>query len=517
MAASRKPQPPDEPTVKDARALKPPAEKSVGRGRKLSGEHHEVTGSGPGLPLRDSQPRARPPAKHAVPSEVTAGRGLALKLSSGDEATARGAAVKESADEAQAAQARGAASLAAATTEAARRATGSSRRVDTQDETRDRAVPPDEDGAARDGKRGSGTTDAPRTATGMPGRAGDAPGGRSATMAHREDGTTASRAGASQARRGDESAQARVGREAEAEEAAGDDGAAVAEELPGAEEDGDELPGAPPDAEAVALRALAVAALLARASHEARPGNASEVRQLQSWVDAFGLFASFGAGAFELFDAPHGSWAAEDRAAVAWLAEELRLLLWALGREAHLPPAFERSDGKALAKQVPLLEPPHAFVAKATLRPLDEFERTRAFYDVLQEAAHCEAWARSLLDEPALADEEAEELEAILEAAEGPDFDRAAVEKKHGHAAAAVAGLRAWSRQLLGDLFAGGSPHAAHAFDASAFEAMDLQHLATALALAQTRARALEWLTEGDEWDLDEPGEDDEAAPEDEG
>jgi hypothetical protein len=239
------------------------------------------------------------------------------------------------------------------------------------------------------------------------------------------------------------------------------------------------------------------------------------VRQLQGWVDAFGLYASFGAGAFELFDAPHGSWASEDRAAVAWLAEELRLLLWALQLDPGLPSTFERSDAKGLVKKVPLLEPPQAFVAKAKLRDLDELEVLRAFYEVVQEAVHCEAWARGVLDEPALAEDEADELDEVLAAAESEGFPRAQVEAKDGKAAAAVGGLRRWSRALLEGLFESGSPHAALAFDPGALEALETTKLANALATAQARARALEWLTEGDVWEEEDDAADVEDATDD--
>lgn len=267
--------------------------------------------------------------------------------------------------------------------------------------------------------------------------------------------------------------------------------------------------GAPPPPDVVALRTLAVAALLQRASYEVRPGRASEVRQLQGWVDAFGLFAGLGAGALELFDATHGAWSQEERASVAWLAEELRVLSWALGLEPALPPVFERSAAGPLVKQVPLLEPPQAFVGAASLRAVGELDGARAFYDTLLEAMQSEAWARALLEEPALVDEDVEALESMFE---GAGLHRSGAEDAAGRAAAAVTGLRAWSRLLLEELFAEGSPHAAFAFDAGLLEAMEPEPLGTALALARTRARALEWLTEGDEA-LDE-SDDADAGPE---
>ncbi|MEW6430181.1 MAG: DUF4272 domain-containing protein [Myxococcota bacterium] len=483
MAASRKPLSiPDEPTQKDARALPAPKQFSTGRGRRLtkpeepSGRHHlvaEGTGSGLSLALREEAGEARPHARHAVPSEVTAGRGVALKF--GEEPTAKGAAVQEAPGAAAGARARAVASLGQATAEASR-AKGR-RRVDTQDETRPE------------------------------GRAGD-------SGARERSAAAAARTRDSAAVTGATSAWAETGADTEAF----DEGAAEAESGEDSEDSEDE-PGAPPEADAVALRALAVAALVQRGLYEARPNNASEVRQLQGWVDAFGLFAGFGAGAFELFDAKHGTWTPEDRAAVAWTAEELRLLLWALRLEPALPSTFERSDAKGLLKKLPLLEPPHAFISKAEVREPDELDVMRAFYEVVLEAARCEVWARGILHDASLAAADDEELEGILSAAEAEGFDRAGLTKAKGAAAAAVAGLRAWTRSLLTSLFEAGSPHAALAFDPGALEAMSDQALAKAFAIARTRSGALEWLTEGEAWDFgdEDAGEGDDAAADDAG
>ncbi|MEW5742011.1 MAG: DUF4272 domain-containing protein [Myxococcota bacterium] len=535
MAASRKPpDAPDEPTERDGRALKAPAEKSTGRGRGLkSPSHHlvaEGTGSGPGLELREAaEAGPRAPPRHAVPSEVTAGRGvaLALALSSSEEVTARGPAVKSPPPEADGG--RHAHALREAATAASR---GAQRQADTQDDTKDLAPSPR---AEKSSSPPRSTTSAPKTQH-PTSAARSGPQAPSASTPAGDDGARVDDEGDAAApddeeqhanfddddRDGDADDGAAL--EGEVEAAAGFDD----EEQPAADfdedddeadagfDDDEELPGAPPDSDDVAARALAVAALLQRALHEARPNNASEVRALQSWVDAFGLYASFGPGAFELFDAPHGAWAPEDRAAVLWTAEELRLLLWALGVEPALPSTFERSEAKALVKKVPLLEPPQAFLEKATVRNLDDLEVMRAFYEVLLEATTAEVWARSVLEDPAALEEDDDELQLILEsAAESGNFDRAALEKSKGKAAATAAGLRAWSRQLISSLFESGSPHAALAFDPGVLEAMSEQSLANAFATVRTRAGALEWLTEGDEWDLDGPG--DEAGQDAEG
>ncbi|GMU59059.1 MAG: hypothetical protein AMXMBFR34_08220 [Myxococcaceae bacterium] len=503
MAASKKPPgAPDEPTEKEGRALSSPSEKSAGRGRRLaqepSGKHHlvaEVTGAGPAL---GAQEAAAAPKKHAVPAEVTAGRGLALALTSSEEVTARGAAVKEPPPSVSAG--RRAQALAEATA-AASRAPG--RKADTQDDTRDLSPSPRGERAGQrgvappkaDARAGRGTEDAADDE----GAANAAPEGHEAPPEGEDDFDAA----------------------AEAEEEGEGEGDSEGDSEGEDDEDGledEDLPGAPPGPDDAAARVLAVAALLQRALHEARPTNVSEVRQLQGWVDAFGLYASFGPGAFELFDAPHGSWAPEDRAAVGWMAEELRLLLWALGVEPALPSTFERSEARPLLKKVPLLEPPQVFLEKAALRALDELEVMRAFYEVVLEALRCEVWARAVLLEPASLEDGDEELEELLaSAAESEGVDLPALEKKSGKPAAAAAGLRVWGKQLVTSLFESGSPHAPLAFDSGALEAMGEAALANAYAIVRQRAAALEWLTEGDEWDFDEEAdsnEGDEAAEE---
>lgn len=608
--ASRKPTAADEPTQTEGRALPAPKEKSA-RGKKLrpSGQHHlvaEVTASGSGLALREADAKVKPHARHDVPSEVTAGRGVAFAFSTSDEVTAKGAAVRDA--EASRGDAFGRSSATA------------KRSVDTQDETRpegrDASVeaaspsrgrsakeadssrsPP---GASRsdrldeaDSPRSQKGADPSRSSARRPDDRRDGSGidrldeaDPSGSPGRREDETsTRARKGADPsrptARRDDEAsgsslndssdpfrrhdaasssslndrsadplgsddgalARSRSGRsdrddavpgrsrnsadqsrssaprdeselsgsddepsgEADHDDASSSPGLADAEDA--LDDFDDEPPGAPPEAEAVASRALAVAALVQRGFHEARPNNASDVRQLQSWVDAFGLFAGFGAGAIELFDAKHGAWTQEDRVAVAWVAEELRLLLWALKLEPALPSTFERSDAKALVQRVPLLEPPQAFVAKAAVRDLDELEVMRAFYEVLFEAARAELWARAILEEPSLVEAGDEELVALLEVIATDDVGPM-------NADTAVATLRTFSRTLLTELFAPGSPHAALAFDPGALEAMNDVALANAFAIARTRSGALEWLTEGETWDFDD---DDEGAADDEG
>ena len=60
--------------------------------------------------------------------------------------------------------------------------------------------------------------------------------------------------------------------------------------------------------------------------------------------------------------------------------------------------------------------------------------------------------------------------------------------------------LRYWSRSLLSELFASGSPHLAHRIDSAQLVGLDEATLATWLGVAHARAEAMAWLLEGDEY-----------------
>lgn len=252
----------------------------------------------------------------------------------------------------------------------------------------------------------------------------------------------------------------------------------------------------PPEPEAVALRALAVAALLRRLDLEVQRASLKEIEALQRWVEDHGLFASFGPLAFELFDAPPGEWTDDDVTTVGWATEELRVLSWSLGL-GDAPQLFARSPAEPLLAKLPSAGAPEAIVEGASLRALEELETQRALHQVLHEAARTEAWARAVVDDATLAegDEELDEIFAVLEE-EGVQLD--AVDSPQ---AVAVQALRAWSQLLLERLFGEGSPHAALAFPKDRLEHLDDEALASFLAAAQLRAETLAWLTEGDAFD----------------
>jgi hypothetical protein len=252
---------------------------------------------------------------------------------------------------------------------------------------------------------------------------------------------------------------------------------------------------APPEADVVAGRALMVGALLERARLESARDEA-RFTALRAWVDQHGLFGNLGPDGVELFESKLGSWSDEDIDAVDWTGEELVLLLWALQR-ADFPRLDARVDAAALVGKLPLLGEAKPFLEGAVLRSVDELEVHRALCEALLEAIRSEVYARSIQEDPTSIEGD-EDLEELLASVTADGFDRKAASAK-GAATEAVQGLRYWSRSLLGELFASGSPHEAHRIDSATLVSLDVATLATWLGVAHSRAEAMAWLLEGDE------------------
>lgn len=264
----------------------------------------------------------------------------------------------------------------------------------------------------------------------------------------------------------------------------------------------DEDPGAPPEADTVALRALAAAGLLRRLELERKKAPPEAYAPLQRWLDDNGLSSNFGAEGFELFEAAPGTWSEEDLETVGWGAEEFAVLAWALGR-ADLPRPGERAAPAPLLAAFPAEGPAEVFSLTAKVKPLETLETHGALYATLAMAARTEAWARAIAADPKLAEGD-EELGGFLEAAEAEGFPLAQLTQERGPARAAVECLRRANQSLLEELFAEGSPHGAVALAPDTLSRLDEAALAVFLATAQLREQALVWLTEGDAWE-DEP------------
>lgn len=256
---------------------------------------------------------------------------------------------------------------------------------------------------------------------------------------------------------------------------------------------------APPEADVVASRALMVGALLERAKLESAPSE-SHFAALRTWVDDQGLFSNLGAEGLTLFEAKQGSWGDEDIEAVDWTSEELHLLLWALGK-ADFPRVDVRADAAALLAKLPLLGDVDAFLEGASLRSLEQLEVHRALAEAVLEAIRAEVYARSIQEDPAsLAGDE--DLQELLASVEAEGFDRKAAAAK-GPEHEAIQGLRFWSRSLLTELFGPESPHQAYRIDSAQLVSLDEATLATWLGIAHSRAEAMAWLLEGDEYETD--------------
>jgi hypothetical protein len=267
------------------------------------------------------------------------------------------------------------------------------------------------------------------------------------------------------------------------------------------DDDVEDDPGAPPEADTVALRALAAAGLLRRLALERSKAPPEAHAPLRMWLEENGLLSNFGAEGFELFDAEPGSWSEEDLETVGWGAEELAVLAWALGA-AEPPPLGKRADPAPLLAAFPSEGPAEPFSLAAKVKPVDALETQQALYSTLAMAARTEVWARAIADEPKLAEGD-EDLEAFLEAAEVEGFPLAKLTEEKGVAGAAIECLRSISQKLVEEIFGAGSPHKAVAFSPGALATMDEETLGTFLATTQLREQALAWLTEGDAWEDD--------------
>ncbi|MFL5346106.1 MAG: hypothetical protein ACJ8AT_15060, partial [Hyalangium sp.] len=261
----------------------------------------------------------------------------------------------------------------------------------------------------------------------------------------------------------------------------------------------------PPDAEAVAQRALVLGGLLRRLLLEERlgkvkdPAAKEEILRLQRWMDEEGLFSTLGVADIELLEAEPGTWLPDHRQSVAWLAEELQWLLWALKQQK--PPPFEaRVETAPLLEPLPLLKDPQPFLESADRRPLDEVQAQRDLWQLIVECARYESLARGIAADPTLAEGDPD-LPMLLESAEEVGFDRRGVSSKQGKAQATVEGLRHWSRHVVTELqqqgLLPGKPGEGLGFQGKRLHELDENTLALLLSLAHVRFQALEWLAAG--------------------
>lgn len=149
---------------------------------------------------------------------------------------------------------------------------------------------------------------------------------------------------------------------------------------PDSEEDDDEVEEAP-TAERVARRALALAAVTARAILERDAANPEALRiheDLQAWVRDAGLEEELEPDELQAVQQPLGRLDSRTQANLAWRLEGLAVLAWAL-RRFEIPPYDELVSMDALWQSVGLLDvdASKALLAAPTLRSRDEIERLR--------------------------------------------------------------------------------------------------------------------------------------------
>ncbi len=263
----------------------------------------------------------------------------------------------------------------------------------------------------------------------------------------------------------------------------------------------------PPEADAVAQRALVLGGLRRRLSLEERLGKAKdpaakeEILQLQRWMDEEGLFSTLGVADIELLEAEPGTWSPDHRQSVAWLAEELQCLLWAL-KQASLPPVDARVEAAPLLERLPLLKDPQPFLESAERRPLEEVQAQRDRWELILECARYESLARGIAADPTIVEGDPD-LAMLLESAEEVGFDRKGVSAKQGKTQAAAEGLRHWSRHVATEFqeqgLLPGKPGEGLLFQGKRLHELDETALAVLLSLAHARFQALEWLATGGE------------------
>jgi hypothetical protein len=147
---------------------------------------------------------------------------------------------------------------------------------------------------------------------------------------------------------------------------------------------GERAPHAPPAADAVALRALAIAAGCARAHLEAAatrekklPLDEAERHRaaLAAWLESHGLLPHLSRAERAWVETPAGRLSEDALLDASWTAEGLAVLLWALGRVGELPPDGVEAEPGALLQAVPPVgSDPAKFAQGASLRPREEIE-----------------------------------------------------------------------------------------------------------------------------------------------
>lgn len=275
----------------------------------------------------------------------------------------------------------------------------------------------------------------------------------------------------------------------------------------------------PPEPEQVALRALALGAMLERARLEgelsARALEPADAKQactgLRAWVEAEGVDVVLSPLELELLDAVPGDWLEEDRELARLSADALATLLWAVGKLPSLPPG-EPASADALLEELPLMARAEDFIASVGPREGEELERQRELYETLLWRCEQESTARLIARGEEVESEI--DVEDLLDELVKDGFEAKAIRAKGGEAAVRAEALRFLGKKAAEKLAEEGllAPvHGDFGFRGKALTAVSEEDLQAATALAHERQRALNWVLCGGEWD-ELPIEDGEAG-----
>lgn len=265
----------------------------------------------------------------------------------------------------------------------------------------------------------------------------------------------------------------------------------------------------PPEPEQVALRALAVGALLERARLEsglaAAQMGAEEAKKsaadLRAWVSAEGVDALLSPLDLELLDAESGGWQPEDVELACSSADALAALLWATGHSSAPLPG-EPASATALLEKLPLRSPIEGFVGSVQPREREELEGQRELYDTTLWRCEQESTARLI--------ESGEQVEPdfdpgeLLEELVKDGFDARGIRARGGEKAVRAEALRFLGKKAAEKLAQDQllvPVHGDFGFRGKALGTVDEDELQAATALAHERQWALDWVLSGGDWE----------------
>jgi len=106
------------------------------------------------------------------------------------------------------------------------------------------------------------------------------------------------------------------------------------------------------------------------------------VTQLNIWLADEGLIAAQSTREKPLVSKGLGSWTRQEKIDVAWRANSLGVILWALSQFDVLPPWDSEFTPQETIKLLNLFAPTRAFLEKVSLRPDPEIEQARDMAEV---------------------------------------------------------------------------------------------------------------------------------------